>query len=72
MKDQTEPSTYTSSENEVKAIHRGYSFIYIDGSVLNVKPAATAFIDNHSSIECHSNRSSIFSVEIHALYRDHD
>ena len=56
----------------MKAIHRGYAFIYIDVSVLNVKAAETAIIDNHSSIECHPNKSFIFSAEIHALYRDHD
>ena len=38
------------------------------GSVSDDKAAAAAVIDNHSSIECLPDKSSIFSAELHALY----
>ena len=67
-KDQTDPSKYISLQNEVKDVFRDYDFIYTDGSVSDNKAAAAAVIDNHSSIECLPDKSSIFSAESHALY----
>ena len=67
-KDQTDPWKYLSLHNEVKDIFRDYDFIYTDGSVSDDKAAATAVIDNYSSIERLPNKASIFSAELHALY----
>ena len=59
--DQTEPSTYLSLHNEVKASLWDYDFIYTDhDSVLDNK-AAAAIIDNYYFIEGLTNKS-IFSA----------
>ena len=67
-KDQTDPSKYLSLHNEVKDVFRDYDFIYTDGSVSDDKAAAAAVIDNYSYIERLSDKSSIFSAGLHALY----
>ena len=67
-KDQNNPSKYIRLHNEVKDVFRDYYFIYADGSVSDDKAAAAAVIDNFSSIECLTDKSSIFSAELHALY----
>ena len=68
-KDQTDLSKYISLHNEVKDVFRDYDFIYTYGSVSDDKEAAAAaVIDNYSSIERLSDKSSIFSAKLHALY----
>ena len=67
-KDQTDPSKYISLHNEVKDVFRDYDFIYTDGSVSEDKAAAAVVIDNSSSIEHFSDKSSKFSAELYALY----
>ena len=52
----------------MKDVFRDYDFIYTDGSVSDEKATAAAVIDNYSSIERLSDKSSIFSAELHALY----
>ena len=67
-KDQTDPSKYISLHNEVKDVFRDYDFIYTDGSVSEDKAAAAVVINDYSSIEHFSDKSSKFSAELHALY----
>ena len=67
-KDQKDPLKYISLHNEVKDVFRDYDFIYTDGSVSDDKAAAAAVIDNYSSIERLSDKSSIFSAKLHTLY----
>ena len=63
-----DPSKYISLHNEVKDTFGDNDFIYIDGSVSDDKAAAVAVIDSYSSSERLQDKSSIFSVELHALY----
>ena len=51
QKDQTDPLIYISIQNEVKAVHQDFDFMYTGGSVSNEKAAAAAVIYNSSSIE---------------------
>ena len=56
----------------MKDSFRDYDFIYTDGCVSDYKAATATVIDDYSSTECLSDKSSIFSAELYALYLGHD
>ncbi len=67
-KSETDPNVYISEYKNIKHIHKGYEFIYTDGSCCNTKAAAAAIKGSHSYVERLPDCASIYSAELHAIY----